>query len=186
MVAEPIWDKKIVSKFLTYLKGTNERDWLLAKFQLNTGLRISDVVDVKVSDLLTENGRFKEHFSKEELKIGKNTKIKLKDDLKKAIKSFIQENNLDYSDYIFFSRKDGCISTTQTYRVLKSAAEALGIEHFGTHSLRKTFGYWTYKQSKYNIGLIMDIFNHTSPTMTLRYIGINQEQKDELYSVVNF
>lgn len=89
MFVEPIRDKKIVSKFLTYLKGTNKRDWLLAKFQLNTGLRISDVVDVKVSDLLT----------------GKNTKIKLNEDLKKAVKSFIQENNLDYSEYIFFSRK---------------------------------------------------------------------------------
>lgn len=174
-VVEPIRDKKTFLKFLTYLKGTNERDWLLAKFQLNTGLRISDVVEVKVLDLLTESGRFKEHFSKAELKTGKNTKIKLNDDLKKAVKSFIQQNNLDYSDYIFFSRKGGFITTTQAYRVLKSAAQALGIEQFGTHSLRKTFIYWTYKQSKYNIGLIMDIFNHTSPAMTLRYIGINME-----------
>lgn len=186
MVVEPIRDKKIVSKFLTYLKGTNERDWLLAKFQMNTGLRISDVVEVKVSDLLTEGGRFKEHFSKTELKTKKSTKIKLNDDLKKAVKNFVTENDLQYDDYIFGSRKGGCISTTQAYRVLKAAADAIGIEHFGTHSLRKTFGYWTYKQSKYNIGLIMDIFNHTSPAMTLRYIGINQEQKDELYSVVNF
>lgn len=49
MVVEPIKDKKKVDSFLTYLKVKNERDWLLAKFQLNTGLRISDVV--KVSDM---------------------------------------------------------------------------------------------------------------------------------------
>lgn len=56
----------------------------------------------------------------------------------------------------------------------------------GTHSMRKTWGYWTYKASKYNIGLIMDVFNHSSQKMTLRYIGISQDQKDELYSLVQF
>ncbi|MBO1264498.1 tyrosine-type recombinase/integrase [Proteiniclasticum sp. SCR006] len=186
MVVEPIRDKKMVSKFLIYLKGTNERDFLLAKFQLNTGLRISDVVQVKVSDLLTEGGRFREYFTKSEQKTHKTTKIKLNDELKKTIKSYIEVFKLRNDDYLFASRKGGCISTTQAYRVLKAAADALGIEHFGTHSLRKTFGYWTYKESKYNIGLIMDIFNHTSQSMTLLYIGINQEQKDKLYSVVSF
>ena len=52
--------------------------------------------------------------------------------------------------------------------------------------MRKTWGYWTYKISKYNIGLIMDTFNHSSPNITLRYIGVNQDQKDELYSLVQF
>lgn len=52
--------------------------------------------------------------------------------------------------------------------------------------MRKTWGYWTYKASKYNIGLIMDTFNHSSPSVTLRYIGVNQDQKDKLYTMVQF
>ncbi len=89
---------------------------------------------------------------------------------------------------MFQSRKgdNKYISTTQAYRILKEAADAVGIENFGTHSLRKSWGYWTYKVSRYNSGLIMDMFNHTSEKITLRYIGITQEAKDELYSLVQF
>jgi len=85
---------------------------------------------------------------------------------------------------LFPSKKGGCIGRIQAYRVLKECAELLGIQNFGTHSLRKTWGYWTYKISLYNIGLIMDTFNHSSQSITLRYIGVNQDQKDELYSMV--
>lgn len=62
MIVEPIKDKKKIEALLIYLKGKNERDWLMAKFQLNTGLRISDVVNVKVSDILTEKYNFKDYF----------------------------------------------------------------------------------------------------------------------------
>jgi integrase len=165
----------------------NERDWLLAKFQLNTGLRISDVVKVRVSDILTENMNFKDYFVLQEQKTDKEKKIKLNDSLKKALKTYIKQNNLGQPIlYIFQSRKglNEPISVTQAYRILKAAAISLHIENFGTHSLRKTWGYWTYKISRYNIGLIMNTFNHSSEKITLRYIGITQESKDELYSLV--
>lgn len=189
MTVEPIKSKKQIDVFLNYLKGKNERDWLLAKFQLNTGLRISDVVGVKVEDILTEKGVFKDYFVLKEKKTGKEKKIRLNDELRKALKSFIKRHNLESNDFIFTSRKKALgrpITVVQAYRILKDAADAVGIENFGTHSLRKTWGYWTYKASRYNIGLIMDTFNHSSEKITLRYIGINQEAKDELYSLVQF
>ena len=188
MIVEPIKNKKKIDTFLTYLKGKNERDWLMAKFQLNTGLRISDVVKVKVEDLVTQKTNFKEYFILKEQKTGKAKKIKLNNSLKTAIKGYILKNKLGQGIYLFKSRKgiNEPITTIQAYRILKSAATAVKIENFGTHSLRKTWGYWTYKASKYNIGLIMDTFNHCSQKITLRYIGIDQEAKDELYSLVQF
>lgn len=188
MVVEPLKDKKKIDALLTYLKGKNERDWLLAKFQLNTGLRISDVVKVKVEDLLTQNMNFKDYFVLHEQKTGKEKKIKLNDSLKKALKAHIKQYKLGYDNYLFKSRKgfNEPITVTQAYRILKDAAVNLNIENFGTHSLRKTWGYWTYKTSRYNIGLIMDTFNHSSQKITLRYIGIDQESKDQLYSLVQF
>ena len=188
LVVEPIKDKKKIEALLMYLKGKNERDYLLAKFQLNTGLRISDVVKVKVSDLVTENLNFKDYFVLQEKKTRKEKKIKLNDSLKKALKIYIKENKLKQDKYIFQSRKgvNNPISVTQAYRILKAAALNLNIENFGTHSLRKTWGYWTYKMSRYNIGLIMDTFNHSSEKITLRYIVITQSAKDELYSLVQF
>lgn len=189
MTVEPIKDKKKIGDFLTYLKGKNQRDYTLAKFQLNTGLRVSDVVPIKASDIFTEKGNFKNYFVLSEKKTGKEKKIKLNDELKKSLKEYVEDKGLNYNDYLFESRKKTeriYISTTQAYRVLKKAAIAVGIEDFGTHSLRKTWGYWTYKASRYNIGLIMDTFNHSSQSITLKYIGITQEEKDELYSLVQF
>ncbi|AIY79490.1 phage integrase family protein [Clostridium botulinum 202F] len=188
MSVEPIKDKKKIDSLLTYLKGKNERDYLLCKFQLNTGLRISDVVNVKVSDILTSNINFKDYFILREQKTSKEKKIKLNDTLKKSLKEYVKQNKLQQNDYIFKSRKgpNNHISPTQAYRILKSAAENLNIENFGTHSLRKSWGYWTYKASKYNIGLIMDTFNHSSEKITLKYIGIDQDAKGELYSLVQF
>lgn len=186
MVVEPIRDKKKIDALLNYLKGKNKRDYLLAKFQLNTGLRISDVVGIKVTDILTEKMRFKEYLVINEKKTNKEKKIKLNDTLKKVLKAYISDFELESNRYIFKSKKGGYITTVQAYRVLKQGAVAVGIENFGTHSLRKSWGYWTYKASRYNIGLIMDTFNHSSQNITLRYIGINQEQKDELYSLVQF
>lgn len=189
MIVEPIKDKKKIYDFLTYLKGKNYRDYILAKFQLNTGLRISDVIPVQVSDIFTEKGNFRSYFVLNEKKTGKEKKIKLNAELKKVLNEYIINKRLEYNDYLFESRKKterGYISATQAYRTLKEAAQAVGIENFGTHSLRKTWGYWTYKASHYNIGLIMDVFNHSSQSISLKYIGINQEQKDELYSLVQF
>lgn len=182
MVVEPIKDKKKIDALLTYLKEKNERDWLLAKFQLNTGLRISDVVKVRVQDLMTSHLSFKDYF------VFQKKKIKLNNNLKKTLKAYIKHNNLGQTFYIFQSRKapNGPISVTQAYRILKAAAVDLHIENFGTHSLRKTWGYWTYKMSRYNIGLIMDTFNHSSKKITLRYIGVTQENEDELYSLIQF
>jgi integrase len=189
MTVEAIKNRKKIEALLTYLKGKNERDWLLCKFQLNTGLRIGDVVSVKTTDVLTENGNFKDYWVIKEQKTGKTKKIKLNEELRKALKSFVRANSLNNEDYIFQSRTKssrGYISVTQAYRILKAAADAVGIENFGTHSLRKTWGFFTYKESKYNIALIMNVFNHSSQNITLRYVGIDQEAKDQLYSLVQF
>ncbi|MFL0270133.1 tyrosine-type recombinase/integrase [Candidatus Clostridium radicumherbarum] len=188
MVVEPIKDKKLIERFLTQLRGTNYRNWILAKFQLNTGLRISDVVRINTSDIFTDTMRFKDYLVIKEKKTNKEKKIRLNDELRKAIKDYVRGNDLNIGDYLFQSRKgeNKYISTTQAYRILKEAADAVGLENFASHSLRKTWGYWTYKASRYNIGLIMDMFNHASEKVTLRYIGISQEAKDELYSLVQF
>lgn len=186
MTVEPIRNKSKIKKMYYYLKGKDEKYALLFKFGLNTGLRISDILPIKVKDIFSDNGKFKEYLVIKEKKTGKEKKIKLNDALKKAIEDFMKSRKLGNNDYLFSSRKGGHIGRIQSYRVLREAADTIGVENFGTHSLRKTWGYWTYQMSKYNIGLIMDTFNHSSQKITLRYIGVSQDQKDELYSLVQF
>ncbi|MDI6604722.1 MAG: tyrosine-type recombinase/integrase [Thermoanaerobacteraceae bacterium] len=184
MTVEPIRDKNKIKQMYQFLNGYNPKYALLFKFGINTGLRISDIISLRVNDIFNSNGQFREYLVLKEKKTGKEKKIKLNATLRKAIISYFSSQNLSDDRYLFFSQKGGHLSRVQVYRVLKEAANIIGIENFGTYSLRKTWGYWTYQMSKYNIGLIMDTFNHSSQSITLRYIGINQDQKDELYSTV--
>lgn len=184
MTVEPIRDKAKIRQMYQLLKGKDEKYALLFKFGLNTGLRISDIIPLKVKHIMNANMQFHDYLILKEKKTGKNKKIKLNDTLKKLIVEYVKNNGLSYESYLFPSRKGGYIGRVQAYRVLKECADILGVQNFGTHSLRKTWGYWTYKMSHYNIGLIMDTFNHSSQSITLRYIGVNQDQKDELYSLV--
>ena len=68
------------------------------------------------------------------------------------------------------------------YYILKTDGKAVGLQDkIGTHTLRKTFGYHHYKKFK-DIAILQKIFNHSNPTITLRYIGIEQDQIDESYN----
>ncbi len=184
MTVEPIREKEKIKQLYNYLNGINPRYGMIFKTGINTGLRISDILSLKVSDIFHSDFKFRDHLTISEQKTGKLKKIKLNETLRKCLFKYVKEQNLHADDYLFYSQKGGHIGRIQVYKVMRESASSLGIENFGTHSLRKTWGYWTYKISKYNIGLIMDTFNHSSAAITIRYIGINQEQKDELYSSV--
>ncbi len=184
MTVEPIRNKVKIKQMYQYLSGRDLKYGLIYKFGLNTGLRISDILPLKLNQILNSDGSFRDYLVIKERKTKKEKKIKLNTILRKTITAYVRECHIRYEDYLFPSKKGGYVGRIQAYRVLKEAADLIGIENFGTHSLRKTWGYWTYKISKYNIGLIMDTFNHSSQNITLRYIGVNQDQKDELYSLV--
>ena len=186
MTVEPIRSKQEINSMFYYLKGKDPKYGLLFKFGLNTGLRISDILPIKLEDIFKKRNEFHNYLVLNEKKTGKEKKIKLNAAIKKEIMDYLRNRRSADSTYLFYSNKGGHITRIQAYRALKSAAEFCGIENFGTHSLRKTWGYWTYRNSKYNIGLIMDTFNHSSQSITLRYIGVSQDQKDELYSLVQF
>lgn len=184
MTVEPIRDRIKIKQLYNYLNEKSPKYGLLYKFGLNTGLRISDILPLKVNNIFDEKGEFLEYLVLNEKKTTKGKKIKLNNTLRKVLESYVKNEKLLPHNYLFSSSKGGHIGRIQAYRILKESSDIIGIQNFGTHSLRKTWGYWTYKISKYNIGLIMDTFNHSSPAITLRYIGINQDQKDELYSLV--
>lgn len=187
MTVEPIREKSKIKNMYYYLKGKDPKYGLLFRLGLNTGLRISDILPLTTSDIFNEKGEFKDYLILNEKKTGKEKKIKINNVLRNELLSYTTKNQRENTTFLFYNDKTGShIKRIQAYKVLKKAAIFCGIENFGTHSMRKTWGYWTYKESKYNIGLIMDTFNHSSQSITLRYIGINQDQKDELYKRVQF
>lgn len=184
---EPIRDMKKVKEIFAYLKGKNLRDYMIAKTQFNTALRISDILVLKVSDFLNLDFTLKEYLTITEKKTDKKKLIAINQPLGTSIQAYVKEYKLTFDSYLFPSRKGSNkpISTTQAHRIFRDVGDALGIEKFNTHSLRKSWGYFAYKETK-NIALIMDAYNHSSEKDTLKYIGINQDQKNLLYLKIKF
>ncbi|MEA4872354.1 MAG: tyrosine-type recombinase/integrase, partial [Synergistaceae bacterium] len=116
---------------------------------------------------------------------GKSKMFPLNDSAKKAIKEYVDEARPEYDASLFPSRKGGkAISRVQAWEILSNAAEEVGLEHVGTHTLRKTFGYHIYMKTN-NLGLVQKLLNHRSSIETLRYIGIEQEEMDDAYLKLN-
>ena len=91
--------------------------------------------------------------------------------------------NMLSDEYIFKSRKSSNkpITRVQAYRILSETATKIGLDEIGTHTLRKTFGYHHYQKFK-DVAMLQKIFNHFSPEITLRYIGIEQAQIEDSYN----
>lgn len=116
-----------------------------------------------------------------EQKTGKRKQLKMTKTLKKEVREYIKDMPLHH--YLFQSRigKNKPLDRRTVDWILKTAAIECGIENIGTHSMRKTFGYHYYKKTK-DVAMLMDLFNHSSPAITLRYIGIRQDQRDKAMS----
>lgn len=148
------------------------RDLFMFNFGINTGLRVSDIVPLRVIDV-----KGKSHLIITEQKTGKSKRFLLPKATREAIEDYVR--GMEDEDYLFASRKGSShISTTQAYRSLQKAAEALGREDIGSHTLRKTFGYHHYKCNK-DVATLQMIFNHSAPSITLRYIGITADEIDK-------
>lgn len=144
------------------------RDVLLFLIGINTGLRVNDLVRLKVRDVID-----KTIFEIREGKTNKRREINI-GMLQTEIQRFIVDKHPE--DYLFASQKSfKAISTTQVYRILNDAADYLGRDDIGTHTMRKTFGYHHYKQFK-DVAILQEIFNHAAPSITKRYIGIRQDE----------
>lgn len=169
---QPIRDKSKIEEIKTILRHDSQRDYFLFVMGINTGLRISDLLPLQVKDV---NDRT--HIVIREEKTEKSRRAKINSTLKPIINEYIEGKNDE--DYLFPSQKGNKpITRVQAYRILNGVAEKVGLDEIGTHTLRKTFGYHFYKKTK-DVALLQDIFNHSAPSVTLRYIGINQDVMDQ-------
>ena len=169
---EPIRNLNDIERLKNYFIRGRFRDFLMFIMGINIGLRISDLLSLKVKDVM--NG---EYVELKEGKTGKYKRFPLSDSYKWYLREYTV--GMDPDEWLFKSKKgDRPITRVQAYRIISRACEKAGITtKIGTHTLRKTFGYHFYQEKK-DIALLQTIFNHSTPTVTLRYIGINQDMID--------
>lgn len=173
-IEEMKWAIKRGNKGIPKRPELADRDVLIFLMGINTGLRVNDLIRLKVRDV-----REKDIFLIREGKTNKKREINIHM-LRSEIERFIVGKHPD--DYLFQSQKgERHITTTQVYRILNDAADFLGRNDIGTHTMRKTFGYHHYKRFK-DVAILQEIFNHAAPSITKRYIGIRQDEINESLS----
>lgn len=170
------------------------RNKLLFLVGINISLRASDLITLKWNFFFDDNGKFKDYYilqPKKQRKQNKFVKLFFNKALKKAILSYIEEYPIqDMNDYLFKSRKgDGAISERTLWRIIVEASDEAGIrKNVGSHTLRKTFGFWAWHnaedKSKALVTLQM-LFNHSSTQTTIKYIGLLNSEVEDMFNNVD-
>lgn len=165
---EPIRDADVFHDIQSSLQKENPRNYILILTGTYTGLRISDILKLKVKHV-----KGKKYIDLKEQKTGKRNIIEINPTLRKAYKDYCED--MDEEEYLF--RKSNInkpISRVMAWKIMKDIGERFGVNNLGTHTLRKTFGYHYYKQTE-DIATLMQMFNHSKESITLKYIGITQD-----------
>lgn len=171
---EPIRNRKKLKQIERFLRKRNPRDLLLFAMATNTGLRVSDILALNVYDV-----KNKDYIDITEKKTGKHKRFPLNEKIKELIENFTRNKNTN--EPLFKTIYQNRMERTYAYRIVNRACRKVGInEKIGTHTMRKTFGYHHYHRFK-DVALLQKIFNHYSPSVTLRYIGIDQEEINNSY-----
>ena len=177
---DPIKDKKKILAIKRNLKEEgNPRNYLLFVMGINIALRISDLLSIKVKDIIDNKGDLKEFLHIKEGKTGRQAKIYLNDTVKEALNYYLDKiRGIDPDSYLFKSeRSNKRLDRVRVWGLIQEWVKEAGLEgeRYGTHSLRKTWGYQARMQGV-SISQIQNKLGHKSPAITSRYIGIDQEE----------
>jgi integrase len=152
------------------------------------GLRVSDLKTLKWEHLLSGP-----RFALIERKTGKRREIKINAAFQRHIRDCYNALGVaNINEYCFLNRRGKVISTQMINRRLKYIKElySIDVEHFSTHSFRKTFGRKVIESagehSEMALIKLSEIFNHSSPMITRRYLGLRAQELEEVYNALDF
>ena len=184
---KPLKDDKRLRELYKKLLADHPRNALLLRFGLNTLLRIGDILPMQYSDIFTDRGNFRDYLRLREEKTQKKKVIMLNDVIRKELSEYCEMYALSGSDHIFINFHDPSrhISRIQAWRILNKHSNLIGIDKFGTHSLRKTAAWRIYDKTK-DLALVQKMLNHCSTKETIRYLGLDQALLDKTYQTYTF
>lgn len=190
---EPIRDRKKIAQIKNQLRGQHRhRDLLLFVVGINAALRISDLLKLRIGHFLDEQGSIKGRFNIHEQKRGKRQEVVINNSIKESLDEYLSAypGITDDPDYfIFFNTKSNDYSESikrgQAWKFITNICQEVGLRgNYGTHSLRKTWGYHARLQGV-DLALIMHKLNHSSISTTKRYLGITDEELQEVVLRLN-
>lgn len=194
----PIKTHKDIIAMANWLYEHKNNKYVLAfTLGINLGLRANELLDLKMNQVFFPNGSVRLIEDEEDTSDGidiyqsktkKHRTVFLNTACKDALEwAFpIKGAYLQSEEYLFPSREGGAIQVGTFRKVLKEAAAACGLkQNIGTHTCRKTWGWHQYKynseKANLDITMLQRAFGHSSPEVTLRYLGITDEEDKALY-----
>jgi integrase len=183
---EPIRDySKILAIKGKLKKQKNPRDFLLFVMGINTALRISDLLKLKVGDVKDEQGSIKNFLYLKEEKTKKDKKVVINNGVREALEHYFNKTGAyDFGQYLFRSEKsknNKPLTRIRAWQLVNRWCREVGIkERIGTHTLRKTAGYQMRVRGGVALEIIQGILGHSSMKITSRYIGVSNDELEKV------
>lgn len=180
MKVEPIIDLKNI-KSIKKLLADQPRNRLLFTMGVNSGLRVQDILALKVSDV--KYCKIGDRVCLKEKKTGKENIFIMNKEIKSALNEHLATSKLEDEHFLFKSRKGKNYPLT-TYAVtmmVQRWCDEINLQgNFGAHTLRKTWCYHQRKTFGVSWELLAKRLNHSSPSITRRYLGVQDEEVEEI------
>ena len=175
---EPIKELKDI-KSIKKLLQNNPRDLCLFTLGINTNLRASDLLNIKVNQV--SHLQPEDELTLKETKTGKPRRINLNKTVVGSIQALLKTTEYSDQDYLFTGQR-GRLTVPSVNRLVKQWARDINLKgNYGAHTLRKTFGYHQRITFQRGVPELMVAFNHSSQRETLEYLCIQPEEIKSLY-----
>lgn len=139
--------------------------------EANLGLRISDILKLRLLDIIRDGDRYRLDIVEQKTK--KKREFTVPSEIFIFMQNFALENNIKPSARLF------AISERTVQNHLQMVCNYLGYENISTHSFRKLFATSIYVNNNYNIELVRVLLQHSSVAITQKYIGIQKKEIEE-------
>jgi integrase len=190
---EPIRDRKKIAQIKNLLRGQERfRDLLLFVVGINTALRISDLLGLQVANFVDDQGHIRLRFWIKEQKRNKRHEVVINQSIRESLGEYLEAYPGvadDPENFAFFNTKmngySEPIKRGQAWKLIVSICNEVGLRgNYGTHSLRKTWGFHARMQGV-DLALIMHKLNHESIAYTKRYLGITDDELEAVAQRLN-
>lgn len=165
--------QEIISMMLSGGTGfrSNRRIATILVLEANLGLRIEDILSLHLNDIIQDGSRYRLDIKEE--KTDKKRVFTVPFQIYQYIENYCLKNEIQ-PDQIIFPLSE---RTVQKY--LKKVADYLGYKNIGTHSFRKYYATDIYNNNEHDIVLVQNLLQHSSASITQRYIGISPEKVEK-------
>ena len=199
-VVKPIKNRKVLEEVKNCLLNdfdTGRRNYTIFQVGKATLLRVSDVLRLKKTDVYDNHGRVKRNAYIIDKKTKKRNVLYLGpverdlEDYFDWLEDFESEHpqKLVFDSIWLFpsmTHPNKHIDERRFYMIMHKVGQKLEVDYLGTHTMRKTGSYMVYQQSNYNIALVSDLLNHSSEKQTFRYLGLDQETRENILDTIDF